>query len=123
MADDIVARARALIGTRFVLHGRDAEGVDCIGLVAAAIGARDVPTGYALRSTEVRAIERQCKAFGLAPAPALQAGDVAVMRAGPAQFHFGIWTGVSLIHAEASLRRVVESPGPIRWPILSIWRH
>ena len=123
MAGDIVARARALIGTRFALHGRSAEGVDCIGLVAAAVAAHDVPTGYALRSTEAEAIEQQLQALEMVAVDGLQAGDVVVMRAGPAQLHLGISTGISLIHADASLRRVVETPGPVRWPILSIWRR
>jgi hypothetical protein len=52
----------------------------------------------------------------------LKPGDILLLNAGPAQLHLGIWTGAGLIHADAALRRVVETPGLPRWPILSIWR-
>lgn len=48
-------------------------------------------------------------------------GDILLMQAGPAQFHLGCWTGESLIHADARLRRVVELPGPPPWPLLGAW--
>jgi len=41
------------VGTRFRLHGRGADGLDCVGLVALALRAGGyagaVPTGYCLR--------------------------------------------------------------------------
>lgn len=52
-ADAVVARARALVGTRFRPQGRRREhGLDCIGLVAAAaeLPVELVPSGYRLRS-------------------------------------------------------------------------
>ena len=115
-----VSRARALIGTPFRLHGRDARGLDCVGLVAVA-WRQDVPTGYALRTNEAVLIEGPLRAMRFRQRRRLRAGDILVLNAGPAQLHLGIWTGDSLIHADAALRRVVETPGWPRWPVRSMW--
>jgi len=122
MAGEVVARARALVGVPFRLHGRDARGIDCVGLVAAAHSVSDVPSGYALRTNDPDAVAVPIRSIGFRKrhAPA-RAGDVMLMQAGPAQLHLGLCTGASLIHADAGLRRVVETPGEPRWPILSIW--
>jgi hypothetical protein len=43
--------------------------------------------------------------------------------AGPAQLHLAILTGRGFIHADARLRRVVETPGrPDPAPIM-VWRE
>lgn len=131
MADDRVSRARAevcaraqtLVGMPFRLHGRGDDGIDCVGVVAHALALERVPTGYALRSADAAAVADVAKALGLiAGGPGLCAGDVVVLRPGPAQLHLGVWTGVSLIHADATLRRVVETPGPIAAPRIAVWR-
>ena len=118
-----VAQARALVGTPFRLHGRDARGIDCIGLVAIAYRQTAVPTGYALRTADADAVVAPLRVLGFRPRRARQAGDILVLDAGPAQLHLGLWTGDSLIHADAGLRRVVEMPGAPPWPVLSIWRR
>lgn len=118
-----VARARALIGVRFALHGRTPDGVDCVGLVAHAHQCADrAPTDYDLRTSRndhwigvLDQILRRAKR--IVP----RAGDVLLMQAGPAQLHLGIWTGAALIHGHASLRRVVETPGLPVWPVIGIW--
>lgn len=121
--DEIVARARALIGTCFRPQGRTATGgLDCIGLVALAIGARDVPADYALRGGSVRRLEEGLAAAGLAPAERIRPGDVLLFAAGPAQLHLGLFTGTGLVHGDAGLRRVTERPLPFPWPLLGIWR-
>ncbi len=53
--------------------------------------------------------------------PLAQRGDIIFAQPGPAQFHLGLWTGDSLIHADARLGRVVETPGDPAWPIIGIW--
>lgn len=118
-----VQRARALLGIPFRLHGRSlASGLDCVGLVALATGRLDdAPVGYSLRTT------RPDRWFALLDTlgpqvDAAEPGAVLLFRPGPAQLHLGIGTGISLIHADAGLRRVVETPAPFAWPLLGAWR-
>ena len=49
------------------------------------------------------------------------AGDVLLLQPSAAQFHLGVWSGESLIHADGILRRVVETPEPLIWPLVSGW--
>lgn len=122
-AEDIVARARALVGVRFRPQGRcPASGLDCIGLVAASLGARDVPRDYALRGGSPERLASGLTDAGLRRAAVAKAGDVLVMAAGPGQLHLGVHSGTGLVHGDASLGRIAERPGPAPWPILGIWR-
>ncbi len=119
----IVARARSLVGVRFRPQGRSAAtGLDCVGLVAASVGAARVPSDYALRGGSPARVAEGLARAGLSPAGEARAGDVMVMAAGPAQLHLGIFTGAGLVHADAGLRRIVERPWPAPWPVLCIWR-
>jgi lipoprotein Spr len=121
--DPIACRARALVGTRFRPHGRgDGEGVDCVGLVAVALGRDDVPRDYALRGGDAGALAVELASAGLQAAEDMRAGDVVVMRSGPGQLHLGVWSGTGLVHADAGLRRVVERPGEVPWPVVGVWR-
>jgi cell wall-associated NlpC family hydrolase len=121
---EIVARARALIGTRFRPQGRSAaDGVDCVGLVALAIGAPDAPCDYAIRGGSARRLAGELAAAGLRPAVGMAAGDVLVLAPGRGQLHLGLFTGTGLVHGDAGLRRVVERPLPLPWPLLGIWRY
>jgi cell wall-associated NlpC family hydrolase len=121
--EEIVARARALIGTRFRPQGRSAvEGLDCVGLAALAIGTRAVPRDYALRGSSLRRLTDELQRVGLSAVDNMAPGDVLVLRPGPVQLHLGIFTGTGLVHGDAGLRRVVERPLPLPWPVLGIWR-
>jgi murein DD-endopeptidase / murein LD-carboxypeptidase len=121
--DDCVARARSCIGTRFLLHGRDPlHGLDCVGLVEFARGvAGDAPTGYDMRNSQQQRWTRLLDQLFIRRKAEPAAGDILLLNAGPAQFHLGIWTGNGLIHADAGLRRVVETPGPVHFPLIGIW--
>jgi murein DD-endopeptidase / murein LD-carboxypeptidase len=122
-AGEIAARARRCVGARFRPQGRvPAYGLDCVGLVAFALGARHVRADYSLRGGAVDAVERELAQAGLVRVAPQSEGDVLVMRAGPGQVHLGVATATGLVHADAGLRRVVERPGEAPWSILSIWR-
>ncbi len=111
---------RALIGVPFRFQGRDpAYGLDCVGLIALVTGV-DAPLGYSLRSS----FGAWCSdALGqhFTPKIAVDPGDILLLQAGPANLHLGIWMGASLVHADARIGRVVETPAPLPWPVIGIW--
>ena len=122
MAEGIEARALACVGARFRLHGRAPEtGLDCVGLVARACAAT-APSGYALRGGRAEAIAARLDEAGLARVERAAPGDVVLALAGPAQFHLAVITARGFVHADAGLRRVVERPGDLPWPVIGIWR-
>ena len=120
---DVVAAARALAGARFRLHGRDpAGGLDCVGVIACALGETGVPSGYALRGGDPRTIAAMLDAR-LRRVGSAAPGDVLLFDVGAGQLHLGIATGTGVVHADAALRRVVERPGAPGWPVIGIWRQ
>jgi len=123
VAEDVIARARGLLGVRFRLHGRDpATGLDCVGLVSAALQLNfAVPTGYPLRGGDTRAYVALIDQFASRCAAQPQVGDVLLMSIGPQQHHMGIWAGASLIHAHAGLGRIVETPGALPEALIAAW--
>ena len=115
-------RARGAMGARFRLHGRDvADGLDCVGLAGLAYGVEPL-RGYSLRSGDARAVVAGVTAAGLVCADDARAGDLVLFRAGPGQLHLAIQSEDGVIHADASLRRVVERPGVPPWTELMRWR-
>jgi murein DD-endopeptidase / murein LD-carboxypeptidase len=127
-AEAIVAAGRALIGVRFRPQGRSIEhGLDCIGvaIMATGIEGRAVRRDYGLRGFDLEEVHRDFDAsgfVGLAPAAA-EPGDILVTSPGPAQLHLVLKTDFGYLHADLRLRRVVEVPGPVPWPVLSAWRR
>lgn len=122
-----LAAARTALGTRFRLHGRDAaSGLDCVGLAGLALRAEGyagpVPEGYALRSGDAERVRRAIEAAGLAAADSERPGDLLLLAVGPGQLHLAIAAEDGIVHADAMLRRVVERPGPIPWPVIGRWR-
>jgi hypothetical protein len=123
----IASRARALVGVRFRPQGRDPlVGLDCVGAAAAAAGiAPDrLRSDYAIRGQHLAAIEHELCMLGCQPVPVERAaaGDLVVCEAGPAQFHIVVRAWSSFVHADAGLRRVVERPLPVPWPVAGAWR-
>lgn len=117
--DEVAARARACVGARFRLHGRDpATGLDCVGLAAWALDIAPVPAGYPLRGGAAEAVIARIDAMGLRRDPR---GPLLLLVPGPFQHHLAIRTETGFIHADAGLRRVVEVPGLPRWPCLAAW--
>lgn len=126
MADDAlrrIAAARALRGTPFRLQGRDERGLDCVGLIAVVFDlTAEAPCDYGLRGTMPdRAAAMLDRHFSRRRNGPPVAADVVLFDGGPAQLHLGLWSGSSLIHAHAGLRRVVETPGPLALPLVGIW--
>ena len=125
--EDVAARARGLVGVRFRPQGRCAEtGVDCIGLAAIAWGVpvSAVPRDYDLRMSDAAVIGAGFRAAGFfeIDVDEVAAGDVLVVRAGFSQAHAVVLTRGGFVHADAGLRRVVEVPGLVPWPVASAWR-
>ncbi len=95
--------ARELVGTRFRLHGRNpATGLDCVGLVAAALNAtgvrRDaVPTGYGLSDHDSDAVVAMLLAAGLrCDNAAARIGHIALYHVGQRQHHLAIIAWIRL---------------------------
>ena len=121
--------AEQLVGTRFRLHGRDpATGLDCIGLLAAAMARGEqplaLPTGYPLRLRDLGQWLPAPQACGFAPAQLpFEPGDVVMLQPGPAQFHLAIADrSHGWIHAHAGLRRVVHASILPGGPLTHHWR-
>jgi len=126
-ANLLVEAARRFVGAPFRLHGRDpATGLDCVGLVAAALAAMGrtpiVPRTYALRNSDITNLLGFAAANGFEDIGGpVEPGDLVLVRPGPAQFHLLIAErSGSFIHAHAGLRRVVRMPGPLG---LTVHRH
>ena len=114
METDYAARARALVGTRFRLQGRGAEGLDCIGVVLATFG---LPTECVRRNYSFKgnhdAEARRCIAvhFRGVSRNQMRPGDLLLVKVAADQLHLAIRTVAGVVHAHAGIGRVVETPG------------
>lgn len=126
-AEKAVARARALVGTRFVPQGREpAVGLDCLGLMLLAfdIGPAGMRDDYRLSGPHREPILHAARAgFRRVSRRRLKAGDMLLLRPAERQWHLGLWTGNGLIHADLAARKVVERPGAPQWPVAAALRR
>jgi cell wall-associated NlpC family hydrolase len=125
----LAREAEALVGTPFRLHGRDpATGLDCLGLLAAAMARTGrptaLPTGYPLRISQLDRWMPDPAVCGLRLTRGrFAAGDVVLLQPGPAQFHLAIADrSLGWVHAHAGLRRVVRDAALPGGTIIHHWR-
>lgn len=127
MATMDAVRARSLVGVRFRAQGRDPQrGLDCVGLALAACGlpADFGRTDYRLRGDFRTEIERVLEGlFRGVLAKQRRIGDLLLMAVAEDQLHLGVLTDGGFVHADARLRRVVETPGEPPWPVIGIYRR
>lgn len=119
----IVATARACIGTRFRAQGRvPGLALDCVGLVivAGGIDAGVVPA-YALGGDHGHLLDETLQLIGCCKVPTLLPGDILVLEPAPRLRHLAIVTSLGAVHAHAGIGRVVEGPLP-DWSALAAWR-
>jgi cell wall-associated NlpC family hydrolase len=128
-ADSLADAALALVGVPFRLHGRDpAHGLDCIGLLGAAMvrSGRPValPQGYGLRNASLERWLPDPLTLGFhSVSGTALAGDVLLIAPGSGQFHLAIAAPtIGFVHAHAGLRRVVVSPDRPVGTVLHHWR-
>jgi cell wall-associated NlpC family hydrolase len=121
--------AESLAGVPFRFRGRDPRsGVDCVGLVAAALAKLGLPVqplpSYSMRQQNFAAQLGCAAAAGFDEiSDALAPGDLLLVRPGPAQVHLGIVSAAGgLVHAHAGLGKVVVTPPPLLWPVERRWR-
>ena len=121
------ARARALVGVRFRAQGRDPEwGLDCVGLALAACGLPSdfSRADYRLRGKYDAEIKRVLlEEFRRVSKKLRRSGDLLLMKVADDQLHLGVLTDGGFVHADARLRRVVETPGIPQWPVIGIYRR
>lgn len=121
---DIVAEARTWIGVRWQHQGRSREGVDCAGMVIQVAKARRASTfdktDYPRHAVDETMLQLCDQHLQRVPLEQLQPGDLVVF-AFERQRHIGViadyvYGGLSLVHAYAPARQVVETR------LDSVWR-
>lgn len=115
-----VAAARACIGTRWVHQGRlPGVGIDCVGLAVvagAAVGLEFVDSGGYSRAPDGQSLMRALLANGTRVRGELQPGDILALSRADIPAHVAIYTGDGkIVHAWASIRRVVEHAYDAPW--------
>ena len=123
---EIVRRARSLVGVPFRPQGRDPlSAVDCVGVVMSvfAIPAEAVRRDYRLRRHSAEEVERElAQHFRMVSEQTRTAGDVLLCAIRADRAHLAIHCGESFVHADAGRRRVVERPGDPPWPLRAVFR-
>ena len=121
----VVARARSAVDSPFRPQGRDPHtGLDCVGL---ALWAFDIPPtairrNYRLSGEHLEEFEHElAQRFSRADLESRPA-DLWLCQVSQRQAHLSICCGQSFVHADARLRRVVETPGRPPWPVIAAFR-
>jgi len=127
MAKHHAARALALVGTPFRPQGRKIEqGLDCVGVALCAFDlcAETVRDNYRLRGRHLPEIRHALGShFRKVSRSAATAGDLLLLSVAPDQYHLAILTEAGFVHADAGLRKVVETPGEPPWSLVAAFRR
>lgn len=127
MNSHAVDRARSLVGVPFRAQGRDPKiGLDCVGLTlhAFCLPKQHIRSDYRLRGDHAKEIREGFRSmFEEVSHSRSRPGDVLVLQVARDQLHLAIFCGRSFIHADAGIRRVVETPGQPCWPVLATFRY
>ena len=119
-------RARSLVGVPFRPQGRDPRlGLDCVGLCLASYGLSpdEGRRDYRLRGDHRAELQRRLAGqFRRIGRKAGRPGDMLLLAVAADQIHLAILTKGGFVHADARLRRVVETPGEPGWPLVGIYR-
>ena len=120
-------RARGLVGSKFRSQGREpALGLDCAGLIIATFELQQSQfrSDYQLRGDHRRELQRaMARNFRRIACPQCRTGDVMLLQVARDQFHLAVKTGGGFVHADAGLRKVVETPGSPKWKIVATYRR
>ena len=122
---DYAARARDLVGCAFRPQGRDARfGLDCVGLTIAVYEIPDeYRRDYRLAGNHRRELHNSLQnRFRAITRRKARPGDLMLWSPSPDQMHLGVWTGGSFVHADAGIRKIVETPGTPSWRLLRVYR-
>ena len=126
-ANEFVARARDLVGTKFRPQGRNAAGVDCVGLASLTYGEgrAEIRDDYRLSSSGNGSRLRAALGidFRRVNRPQRRPGDLLLLRPGRDQWHLAVMTGRGFVHADARIGAVVETPGDPAWPLVAVYRR
>jgi hypothetical protein len=123
--DDIVAAARRHLNAPWRHRGRKTSGMDCAGLLVLVCADLEVQVqdeqGYSRLPERERFVDH-LKAQFVLTRPPLKPGMIVVLRDGHLPCHTGILGSLhgrlSLIHASAARRQVVEETWDRHWQAL-----
>ena len=127
MATIDAERALALTGVPFRPQGRDERrGLDCVGLCLAAyrLPLSTARRDYRLRGdyrAEVEAVLQH--GFRRVSKKQQRPGDLLWLAVAADQSHLAVRTDAGFVHADARLRRVVETPGEPQWQLIGAYRR
>ena len=126
----MAAAAQSLVGVPYRRDGRDPQtGLDCLGVVAAALALTGCDATLPPRSTLRRRDDPDAQAIARATGllrvddGRIAPGDVLLLRCSPLQLHALVAVAATrFVHAHAGLRRVVEGPHDPAWLPVGHWR-
>lgn len=120
-------RAKSFVGVPFRPQGRGPrDGLDCVGLCLAVYG---LPAEFGRRNYRLRGDHRaELQAalngpFRRVGIKSGRPGDLLLLHVADDQLHLAVTTPCGFVHADARLRRVVETPGAPGWPLIAIYRR